>query len=119
MHLQVIRRDHLFVVIRRPDGVDNRVAGVACAVLLSGYVTGVAEAFQGCTAVSRTTVDYEAAAGDAVVSIELMDSCRNPDMLSQLKEFLTTGAPSTAGTVLPKEDAASRQAPCTTIRRFA
>ncbi len=49
-------------------------------------------------AVSRTTVDYEA--GAAVVSIELMDSCRNPDMLSQLREFLAQGPPATAGTVM-------------------
>lgn len=47
-------------------------------------------------AVARTTVDYEA--GAAQISIELMDSCRNPDMLSQLREFFTQGAPATAGT---------------------
>ena len=50
-------------------------------------------------AVSRTTVDYEAVSGGARISIELMDSCRNPDMLSQLKEFLATGPVATPGTV--------------------
>ena len=49
-------------------------------------------------AVSRTTVDYEARA--AVIGIELMDSCRNPDMLSQLREFLAQGPPATSGTVM-------------------
>ena len=51
-------------------------------------------------AVSRTTVDYEAGAGAARISIELMDSCRNPDMLSQLREFLATGAPASRGTTM-------------------
>ncbi len=103
-----------------------RFAAVACAVLLSGRASGMAEVSQACQAVShtqleallpvlpgfgrnrpvgetdteeavsRTTVDYEA--GPAVVSIELMDSCRNVDMLSQLREFLTTGPPATRGT---------------------
>lgn len=106
-----------------------RFTGAVCAVLLSGHVCGVAEASQACTsvfhseleallpvlpgfgrnrpvgetdnleAVSRTTVDYEGPEA-AVISIELMDSCRNPDMLSQLKEFLTTGAPATRGTTM-------------------
>ena len=49
-------------------------------------------------AVSRTTVDYEA--GAARISIELMDSCRNADMLSQLREFLATGAPASLGTTM-------------------
>ena len=50
--------------------------------------------------VSRTTVDYEdRSRGAAVISVELMDSCRNPNMLSQLREFLKTGPPATAGTV--------------------
>jgi len=53
----------------------------------------------GIEAVSRTTVDYETASGAARVSIELIDSCRNADMLSQLKEFLATGPPATQGTV--------------------
>jgi hypothetical protein len=49
--------------------------------------------------VSRTTADYEdRSGGAAVISVELMDSCRNPHMLSQLQEFLTTGPPATAGT---------------------
>ena len=42
-------------------------------------------------AVSRTTVDYEdRTGGAAVISVELMDSCRNPAMLSQIREFLKT-----------------------------
>ena len=100
---------------------------LACAGLLMGHVSVAAtEAAQACRAVrhpqleallpalpdfvrgmpvgetdddeavSRTTVDYEA--GIARISIELMDSCRNPDMLSQLREFLTTGAPASLGT---------------------
>ena len=107
-----------------------RFAGVVGVVLLAGHLSDTAEASQPCTAVShaqleallpvlpgfgrnrpkgetdnleavsRTTVDYEAASGAAVVSIELMDSCRNPDMLSQLREFLTTGAPATQGTTM-------------------
>ena len=49
--------------------------------------------------VSRTTVDYEEQANQAaVISIELMDSCRRPEMLMQLREFLTTGAPASRGT---------------------
>jgi hypothetical protein len=51
-------------------------------------------------AVSRTTVDYEDRAGGAArISIELMDSCRNPDMLSEIRLFLKTGPPATRGTV--------------------
>jgi hypothetical protein len=106
-----------------------RCAGLACAVLLSGHLSSLAEAGQACTAVfhseleallpvlpgfgrnrpvgetdnleavSRTTVDYDGP-GAAVISIELMDSCRNPYMLSQLREFLTTGAPATRGTAM-------------------
>ena len=49
-------------------------------------------------AVSRTTVDYENRATAAVISVELMDTCRNSDMLSQLREFLKTGPPATPGT---------------------
>lgn len=105
-----------------------RFAGVAYAVLLSANLTGTAEAGQACTAVfhsqleallpvlpgfgrnrpksetdnleavSRTTMDYQA--GAAVMSIELMDSCRNPDMLSQIRQFPTTGAPATTGTAM-------------------
>ncbi len=104
-----------------------RFATVACVVLLSGGARGMAEVSQACRAVShtqleallpvlpgfgrnrpvgetdneeavsRTTVDYEA--GAAVISIELMDSCRNVDMLSQLREFLATGPPATRGTL--------------------
>lgn len=51
-------------------------------------------------AVSRTTVDYEAAGGAARISVELMDSCRNRDMLSQLREFLAAGPPATRGTTM-------------------
>ena len=47
-------------------------------------------------AVSRTTVDYES--GSATISVELMDTCGNRDMLSQLREWLQKGAPATAGT---------------------
>jgi hypothetical protein len=105
-----------------------RVVAMACAALLCGQVGALAEARQACRpvshtqleallpvlsgfarnrpkgetdnleAVSRTTVDYEA--GAAGISIELMDSCRNPDMLSQLREFLAQGPPATAGTVM-------------------
>ena len=105
-----------------------RVVALACAVVLCSQPSTAAEARQACRpvshsqleallpvlpgfgrnrpkgetdnleAVSRTTVDYEA--GAAVVSIELMDSCRNPDMLSQLREFLAQGPPVTAGTVM-------------------
>lgn len=105
-----------------------RAVAMACAALLCGQVSAAAESRQACRpvfhsrleallpvlpgfgrnrpkgetdnldAVSRTTVDYEAEA--AVVSIELIDSCRNPDMLSQLREFLAQGPPATAGTVM-------------------
>jgi hypothetical protein len=104
-----------------------RSIGMACAVLCLLDVTGEAVARQACRpvshaqlesllpvlpgfsrnrpvgetdnleAVSRTTVDYEA--GAAVVSIELMDSCRRPEMLMQLREVLTTGAAATRGTI--------------------
>jgi hypothetical protein len=50
-------------------------------------------------AISRTTVDYERPSGAGVISVELMDSCRNPHMLSQIREFLKTGPPQTRGTV--------------------
>ena len=50
-------------------------------------------------AVSRTTVDYEEPRGAGTISLELMDSCRNPFMLSQLREYLKTGPPPTRGTV--------------------
>jgi len=43
-------------------------------------------------AVGRTTVDYEAQSG-ATISVELMDSCRNPNMLAQFREYLKTGPP--------------------------
>jgi hypothetical protein len=50
------------------------------------------------SAVSRTTVDYES--GAATISVELMDSCGNRDMLSQLREWLQNGAPPIAGTTM-------------------
>jgi hypothetical protein len=50
-------------------------------------------------AVSRTTVDYEQAGRAGTISVELMDSCRNPSMLSQVREFFKTGPPPTRGTV--------------------
>ena len=105
-----------------------RTVAIACAVVLCQQLGLAAEARQTCRpvfhaqleallpvlpgfarnrpkgetdnleAVSRTTVDYESQ--EAVVSIELMDSCRNPDMLSQLREFLAQGPPATAGTVM-------------------
>jgi hypothetical protein len=53
----------------------------------------------GRNAVSRTTVDYERAVSGARVSIELIDTCRNPDMLALLREVLATGPPATQGTV--------------------
>ncbi len=102
---------------------------VACVMVLTGHVNVVAvAAAQSCRAVrhpqleallpvlagfgrnrprgetdddesvARTTVDYEA--GAARISIELIDTCRNPDMLSQLREFLATGAPATPGTTM-------------------
>jgi hypothetical protein len=49
-------------------------------------------------AVSRTTVDYEARA--AVISVELMDTCRNTDMLSQFREVLKKGPPRLPGTTV-------------------
>jgi hypothetical protein len=53
----------------------------------------------GVEAVSRTTVDYERASSGARVSIELIDSCRNADMLALIKETLAAGPPPTPGTV--------------------
>ena len=49
-------------------------------------------------AVSRVTVDCES--GAATISVEFMDTCRNADMLSQLREWLKGGAPRTRGTVV-------------------
>lgn len=43
-------------------------------------------------------MDYEA--GAARISIELMDSCRNQDMLSQMREYLRQWSPATAGTTM-------------------
>jgi hypothetical protein len=51
-------------------------------------------------AVSRTTVDYEDQAGGAAgIGVELMDSCRNPNVLMGIREALKTGPPQTPGTV--------------------
>ena len=51
-------------------------------------------------AVSRTTVDYEHPTDrGALISVELMDSCRNSYMLSEFRQFLKTGPPPAAGTV--------------------
>jgi hypothetical protein len=101
-----------------------RFAGVACAVLLVIDANGMAEAGQACRPVAHArleellpvlpgfgrnqpvgetdnleAVDYEEQANQAaVISIELMDSCRRPEMLMQLREFLATGAPATRGT---------------------
>jgi hypothetical protein len=47
--------------------------------------------------VSRTTVDYENRNAE-VISVELMDTCGNVHMLSQLREFMKTGPPPMAGT---------------------
>jgi len=49
-------------------------------------------------AVSRTTVDYESPGGAGTISVELMDTCRNPNMLSQFREYLKVGPPPTPGT---------------------
>ena len=49
-------------------------------------------------AVSRTTVDYESPGGTATISVELMDTCRNANMLSQFREYLKAGPPPTPGT---------------------
>ena len=47
-------------------------------------------------AVSRTTVDFDR--GTETISIELMDSCRNADVLLLLREALKTFPPATRGT---------------------
>ena len=48
-------------------------------------------------AVSRTTVDFDR--GKETVSVELMDSCRNADVLLLLRETLKTLPPGQAGTI--------------------
>jgi hypothetical protein len=48
--------------------------------------------------VSRTTVDFER--GTSVISVELMDSCRNPDVLMMMNESLKQLPPATPGTVV-------------------
>jgi hypothetical protein len=47
--------------------------------------------------VSRTTVDFER--GTERISVELMDSCRNEDVLLLLRETLKTMPPLTRGTI--------------------
>jgi hypothetical protein len=49
-------------------------------------------------AVSRTTVDFER--GPSVIGVEIMDSCRNPDVLMMLNESLKTLPPVTPGTTV-------------------
>ena len=48
-------------------------------------------------AVSRTTVDFDR--GTERISVELMDSCRNKDVLLLLLETLKTMPPATRGTI--------------------
>jgi hypothetical protein len=48
-------------------------------------------------AVSRTTVDFDRAT--ETISVELMDSCRNADVLRLMRDTLKTMPPATAGTV--------------------
>lgn len=47
--------------------------------------------------VSRTTVDFER--GTSGISVEIMDSCRNPDVLALIEEALKVFPPATPGTV--------------------
>jgi hypothetical protein len=48
--------------------------------------------------VSRTTVDFDR--GVSTISVELMDSCRNPDVLMMMNEALKQLPPATPGTVV-------------------
>ena len=48
--------------------------------------------------VSRTTVDFDR--GMSTISVELMDSCRNPDVLAMMTESLKQPPPSTPDTVV-------------------
>ena len=48
--------------------------------------------------VSRTTVDFDR--GTSTISVELMDSCRNPDVLAMITESLKQPPPSTPDTVV-------------------
>ena len=48
--------------------------------------------------VSRTTVDFDR--GVSTISVELMDSCRNPDVLAMMTESLKQPPPSTPDTVV-------------------
>jgi hypothetical protein len=48
-------------------------------------------------AVSRTTVDFDR--GTETISVEVMDSCRNADVLQLLRESLKTLPPNTRGTI--------------------
>lgn len=47
--------------------------------------------------VSRTTVDFER--GTSGIGVEIMDSCRNPDVLALIVEALKEFPPATRGTV--------------------
>lgn len=47
---------------------------------------------------SRTTVDFDR--GVSTISVEIMDSCRNPDVLALLAEPLMPLPPVTTGTVV-------------------
>jgi hypothetical protein len=47
-------------------------------------------------AVSRTTVDFDR--GTETIAVELMDSCRDPDVLQLVRETLKTLPPSQSGT---------------------
>ena len=46
--------------------------------------------------VSRTTVDFDR--GTETISVEIMDSCRNPDVLLMMRETLKQFPPATPGT---------------------
>jgi len=48
--------------------------------------------------VSRTTVDFDR--GVSTISVELMDSCRNPNVLMMMNESLKQLPPATPGTVV-------------------
>jgi hypothetical protein len=66
--------------------------------VMQGWMRGmpVSETDPG-EAVSRTTVDFDRAT--ETISVELMDSCRNADVLRLLRETLKTMPPATRGTV--------------------
>jgi hypothetical protein len=97
----------VLLVLARPDAAFAQACRAvrqlqleALLPVLPGFTRGTPKGETDDTeAVSRTTVDYEdRAGGAAVISVELIDSCRNPDMLSQIRQFLKTGPPATRGT---------------------